>query len=70
LTNKEDNGPKRLETWDGAGSRMSGTAAAGLPFCDTVFRDALAGVSGAPPNLLDIAQNAAVSFAPKEAGDA
>ncbi len=44
--------------------------AAACPFCNTMFRDALAGVSGAPPKLLDIAQIAAASFAPKESGDA
>jgi Fe-S oxidoreductase len=26
------------------------------PFCNTMFRDALPGVSDAPPQLLDIAQ--------------
>lgn len=30
--------------------------AAACPFCNTMFRDALAGVSGTPPKLLDIAQ--------------
>jgi Fe-S oxidoreductase len=44
--------------------------AAACPFCNTMFRDALAGVSGTPPKLLDIAQIAAASFAPKEARDA
>jgi Fe-S oxidoreductase len=48
--------------------------AAACPFCNTMFRDALSGVSGSgvsatPPKLLDIAQIAAASFAPKEAGD-
>jgi Fe-S oxidoreductase len=40
--------------------------AAACPFCNTMFRDALAGVSATPPKLLDIAQIAAASFAPKE----
>jgi hypothetical protein len=35
-----------------------------------MFRDALAGVTATPPKLLDIAQIAAASFAPKESGDA
>jgi Fe-S oxidoreductase len=39
--------------------------AAACPFCNTMFRDALAGVSATPPKLLDIAQIAAASFAPK-----
>jgi Fe-S oxidoreductase len=38
--------------------------AAACPFCNTMFRDALAGVSATPPKLLDIAQIAAASFAP------
>jgi Fe-S oxidoreductase len=37
--------------------------AAACPFCNTMFRDALAGVSATPPKLLDIAQIAAASFA-------
>ena len=40
--------------------------AAACPFCNTMFRDALAGVSATPPRLLDIAQIAAASFAPEE----
>jgi len=39
--------------------------AAACPFCNTMFRDALAGVSSSPPQLLDIAQIAAASFGPK-----
>jgi Fe-S oxidoreductase len=39
--------------------------AAACPFCNTMFRDALAGVSPAPPKLLDIAQIAAASLAAK-----
>jgi Fe-S oxidoreductase len=37
--------------------------AAACPFCNTMFRDALAGVSATPPKLLDIAQIAAASLA-------
>jgi Fe-S oxidoreductase len=44
--------------------------AAACPFCNTMFRDALAGVSSTPPKLLDIAQIAAASFVSKEDGDA
>jgi len=40
--------------------------AAACPFCNTMFRDALAGVSATPPKLLDIAQIAAASFAPSD----
>jgi Fe-S oxidoreductase len=40
--------------------------AAACPFCNTMFRDALANVSATPPKLLDIAQIAAASFAPKD----
>jgi Fe-S oxidoreductase len=36
--------------------------AAACPFCNTMFRDALAAVSEAPPKLLDIAQIAAASL--------
>jgi Fe-S oxidoreductase len=48
----------------------AGVVAAACPFCNTMFRDALSGVTGtgvseAPPKLLDIAQIAAASFAPK-----
>jgi Fe-S oxidoreductase len=43
--------------------------AAACPFCNTMFRDALAGVSATPPKLLDIAQIAAASFAPKESSE-
>jgi Fe-S oxidoreductase len=48
--------------------------AAACPFCNTMFRDALAGVRGAgvsatPPKLLDIAQIAAASFAPSDTVD-
>jgi Fe-S oxidoreductase len=47
----------------------AGVVAAACPFCNTMFRDALAGVSATPPKLLDIAQIAAASFAPKEGSD-
>ncbi len=43
--------------------------AAACPFCNTMFRDALAGVSATPPKLLDIAQIAAASFAPGPPGE-
>jgi Fe-S oxidoreductase len=45
----------------------AGVVAAACPFCNTMFRDALAGLSASPPKLLDIAQIAAASFT---AGDA
>jgi len=38
---------------------------AACPFCNTMFRDALAAVSEAPPKLLDIAQIAAASLPSK-----
>jgi Fe-S oxidoreductase len=38
---------------------------AACPFCNTMFRDALAAVSDAPPKLLDIAQIAAAALPPK-----
>ena len=38
---------------------------AACPFCNTMFRDALAAVSEAPPKLYDIAQLAAASLPPK-----
>jgi Fe-S oxidoreductase len=47
-------------------STGASVVAAACPFCNTMFRDALAGVSATPPKLLDIAQIAAASFAPKE----
>ena len=36
---------------------------AACPFCNTMFRDALAAISDAPPQLLDIAQITAQSIA-------
>jgi Fe-S oxidoreductase len=42
--------------------------AAACPFCNTMFRDALSGVSATPPKLLDIAQIAAAAFAPDDPG--
>ena len=41
---------------------------AACPFCNTMFRDALAAVSDAPPKLMDIAQIAAASLPQKESG--
>ena len=43
----------------------AGTVAAACPFCNTMFRDALAAVSPAPPKLLDIAQIVAASLPTK-----
>jgi len=40
----------------------AGTVAAACPFCNTMFRDALAAVSPAPPKLVDIAQIVAASL--------
>jgi len=40
----------------------AGIVGAACPFCQTMFRDALAQVSAAPPKLLDIAQIAAASL--------
>ena len=42
------------------------TVAAACPFCNTMFRDALAAVSPAPPRLLDVAQIVAASLPAKE----
>jgi Fe-S oxidoreductase len=42
--------------------------AVACPFCNTMLRDALVGVSATPPKLLDIAQIAAASFAPRDSG--
>jgi Fe-S oxidoreductase len=43
----------------------AGTVAAACPFCNTMFRDALAAVSPAPPKLLDVAQIVAASLPAK-----
>ena len=43
----------------------AGTVAAACPFCNTMFRDALAAVSPSPPKLLDIAQIVAASLPAK-----
>ena len=51
---------ERAEELVGTGASV---VAAACPFCNTMFRDALAGVSPTPPKLLDIAQIAAASFA-------
>src|SRR5258708_3351641 len=40
----------------------AGVVAAACPFCQTMFRDALAQISPTPPKLLDIAQIAAASI--------
>jgi Fe-S oxidoreductase len=40
----------------------AGIVGAACPFCQTMFRDALAQVSATPPKLLDIAQIAAASL--------
>jgi Fe-S oxidoreductase len=40
----------------------AGVVAAACPFCQTMFRDALAQISQTPPKLLDIAQIAAASL--------
>ena len=42
------------------------TVGAACPFCQSMFRDALAQVSSNPPKLLDIAQIAAASLAAKQ----
>ena len=49
----------RAEELAATGASVVGAA---CPFCATMFRDALAQVSGAPPKLLDIAQIAAASL--------
>ena len=47
------------------GAAVIGTA---CPFCQTMFRDALGTMSGAPPRLLDIAQIAAAALPPQKEG--
>ncbi len=50
---------ERAEELVATGASVVGAA---CPFCNTMFRDALAGVSSTPPRLLDIAQIAAASI--------
>jgi Fe-S oxidoreductase len=45
----------------------AGTVAAACPFCNTMFRDALAAVSPSPPKLLDVAQIVAASLPARNA---
>ena len=47
---------ERAEELAATGAQIVGAA---CPFCNTMFRDALSGISGTPPKLLDIAQIAA-----------
>jgi Fe-S oxidoreductase len=58
---------ERAEELASTGATVVGAA---CPFCNTMFRDALAGVSPAPPKLLDIAQIAAASIPSKTASEA
>lgn len=44
------------------------TVAAACPFCNTMFRDALNGLSATPPKLVDIAQIAAARLPSENAG--
>ena len=53
---------ERAEQLIATGADVVGAA---CPFCNTMFRDALAGISANPPKLLDIAQIAAASL-PRE----
>lgn len=50
---------ERAEELVATGATVIGAA---CPFCNTMFRDALAGVSSTPPQLLDIAQIAAAAL--------
>jgi Fe-S oxidoreductase len=50
---------ERAEELAGTGAEIIGTA---CPFCQTMFRDALGQISAEPPQLLDIAQIAALSI--------
>ena len=52
---------ERAEELVATGAQIVGVA---CPFCNTMFRDALANISPAPPKLLDIAQIAAASIRP------
>ena len=58
---------ERAEQLAATGAEVVGAA---CPFCNTMFRDALATVSATPPKLLDVAQIVAASLpitAPAEA---
>ena len=52
---------ERAEELVATGAQTVGVA---CPFCNTMFRDALANISSTPPKLLDIAQIAAASIRP------
>lgn len=52
---------ERAEELVATGAEVVGAA---CPFCNTMFRDALANISLSPPKLLDIAQIAAASIRP------
>jgi Fe-S oxidoreductase len=52
---------ERAEQLASTGAAVVGAA---CPFCNTMFRDALAAIPGQPPRLLDIAQIAAASLIP------
>jgi len=54
---------ERAEQLVATGASVVGAA---CPFCNTMFRDALASVSKTPPKLMDIAQIAAASLASNE----
>ena len=54
---------ERAEELVATGASVVGAA---CPFCNTMFRDALAGVSKTPPKLLDIAQIAAQALPPAD----
>ena len=54
---------ERAEELVATGASVVGAA---CPFCNTMFRDALAGVSKTPPKLMDIAQIAAQAIAPSK----
>ena len=53
---------ERAEQLAATGADVVGAA---CPFCNTMFRDALAGITPNPPKLLDIAQIAAASLPPR-----
>jgi Fe-S oxidoreductase len=50
---------ERAEQLAATGASVVGAA---CPFCNTMFRDALAGISATPPKLMDIAQIASASL--------